>query len=56
MSGKMLQFVNQAKAMPKKRTAQERVDDFNEIYADFELERAKNKPLVAHNVACLFVK
>ena len=43
MSGKMLQFVNEAKAMPKKRAAQSRVNDFNEIYADFDITSAENQ-------------
>ena len=43
MSGKMLQFVNQAKAMPKKRAAQDRIGDFDEIYADFDFARAEEQ-------------
>ena len=43
MSGKMLQFVTQAKAMPKKRSSQDRIGDFDEIYADFDLSSAKEQ-------------
>ena len=43
MSGKMLQFVNQAKAMPKKRAAQDRIGDFDEIYADFDFASAEEQ-------------
>ena len=43
MSGKMLQFVNQAKEMPEKRSAQDRVGDFDEIYADFDINSAKEQ-------------
>ena len=35
MSSKMLQFVATKKAMPEKRTADNRVADFDEIYHDF---------------------
>ena len=56
MSGKMLQFVNQAKAMPKKRAAQDRIGDFDEIYADFDLPVQKNKPADVRNVACPSVR
>ena len=43
MSGKMLQFVTQAKAMPEKRAAQDRIGDFDEIYADFDLSTAEEQ-------------
>ena len=43
MPGKMLQFVNQAKAMPKKRAAQDRIGDFDEIYADFDFASAEEQ-------------
>ena len=36
MSSRMLQFVSTAKAMPEKRTAENRVADFDEIYGDFK--------------------
>ncbi|MGB0162444.1 MAG: NAD(P)-dependent oxidoreductase [Candidatus Puniceispirillaceae bacterium] len=43
MSGKMLQFVNQAKAMPEKRKAGDRVADFDEIYSDFNVASAEEQ-------------
>jgi len=43
MSGKMLQFVNQVKEMPEKRSAQDRVGDFDEIYADFDITSAEEQ-------------
>ena len=43
MSGKMLQFVNQVKEMPKKRSALDRVGDFDEIYADFDITSAEEQ-------------
>lgn len=43
MSGKMLQFINQAKEMPEKRSAQDRVGDFEEIYADFNIASAEEQ-------------
>ena len=43
MSGKMLQFVNQAKVMPNKRVAQDRIGDFDEIYADFDFASAEEQ-------------
>ena len=43
MSGNMLQFVNQVKEMPEKRSAQERVGDFDEIYADFDITSAEEQ-------------
>ena len=43
MSGKMLQFVNQAKAMPEKRKAKDRVADFDEIYSDFNVASAEEQ-------------
>ena len=56
MSGKMLQFVNQAKAMPKKRAVQDRIVDFDEIYADFDFASAEDKPADVRNVACPSVR
>ena len=41
MSGEMLKFVDQAKAMPQKREAQDRVGDFDEIYGDFDISSAQ---------------
>ena len=35
MSSKMLKFINTKKAMPKKRKAEKRKFDFDEIYAEF---------------------
>ena len=35
MTTKLLQFVNQKKEMPKKRSGSIRLKDFNEIYNDF---------------------
>jgi len=43
MSGKMLRFVDQAKAMPQKREAQDRVGDFDEIYDDFDISGAQEQ-------------
>jgi len=43
MSGKMLQFVSQAKEMPAKRKAQDRVADFDEIYSDFNVASAEEQ-------------
>ncbi len=43
MSGKMLQFINQPKAMPEKRGAQDRVSDFGEIYDDFSIASAEEQ-------------
>ncbi len=43
MSGKMLQFVNQVKEMPEKRSAKDRVGDFDEIYADFDITSAEEQ-------------
>ena len=43
MSGKMLQFVSQAKAMPEKRKAEDRVADFDEIYSDFNVANAEEQ-------------
>lgn len=37
---KMLQFVTVARSMPEKREADERSEDFNEIYAEFAAEKA----------------
>ena len=37
---KMLQFVTVARSMPAKRGADERSEDFNEIYAEFAAEKA----------------
>lgn len=43
MSGKMLKFVDQAKAMPQKREVQDRVGDFDEIYGDFDISSAQEQ-------------
>ncbi len=43
MSGKMLQFVNQVKEMPEKRSAKDRVGDFDEIYGDFDITSAEKQ-------------
>ncbi len=43
MSSKMLRFVTTKKAMPPKRNAKQRVDDFDEIYDDFELKTAEDQ-------------
>ena len=40
---RMLQFVDVEKAMPKKRTADARKEDFDEIYAAFSAENAKEQ-------------
>ncbi len=41
MTEKMLKFVSLEKKMPNKRTAEKRRQDFNEIYDEFDSERAK---------------
>ena len=41
MAEKMLKFISQSKAMPDKRQATDRIADFGEIYADFNLEEAE---------------
>ena len=43
MTTKLLQFVNLKKEMPKKRTGQIRLKDFNEIYKDFNKLEAKKQ-------------
>ena len=43
MSSKMLQFVATKKAMPKKRLADTRVGDFDEIYDDFNVASAETQ-------------
>ncbi len=43
MSSKMLQFVATKKAMPEKRTADNRVADFDEIYDDFDAAAAETQ-------------
>lgn len=43
MTGKMLQFVTHEKVMPDKRKATSRVDDFNEIYAEFDSKEAETQ-------------
>ena len=43
MTTKLLQFVNQKKEMPKKRTGSIRLKDFNEIYKNFNKVEAKNQ-------------
>ncbi|MDD9913681.1 MAG: NAD(P)-dependent oxidoreductase [Rhodospirillaceae bacterium] len=40
MSGKMLKFVERARRMPDKRESQVRRADFDEIFAEFDAERA----------------
>ncbi len=40
MPQKMLKFVDVARAMPEKRTAKDRRDDFDEIYREFAAEKA----------------
>ena len=43
MSSKMLKFVTTQKATPPKRDASKRVDDFDEIYDEFELKTAEDQ-------------
>ena len=43
MSSKMLKFVTTKKATPPKRDASKRVDDFDEIYDEFELKTAEEQ-------------
>ena len=43
MSSKMLKFVTTQKATPPKRDALKRVDDFEEIYDEFELKTAEDQ-------------
>ncbi|MGB1919974.1 MAG: NAD(P)-dependent oxidoreductase [Candidatus Puniceispirillaceae bacterium] len=43
MSSKMLKFVNTKKVTPPKRDASQRVDDFDEIYDEFELKTAEDQ-------------
>jgi len=43
MSSKMLQFVATKKAMPAKRSADNRVADFDEIYNEFNAEAAETQ-------------
>ena len=43
MSSKMLQFVATKKAMPEKRLADNRVDDFDEIYNEFDAAAAETQ-------------
>lgn len=43
MSSKMLKFVTTQKATPPKRDASQRVDDFDEIYDEFELKTAEDQ-------------
>jgi glutamate synthase (NADPH/NADH) small chain len=43
MAEKMLKFISQEKAMPDKRQATDRVADFDEIYADFNLQEAEGQ-------------
>ena len=43
MSSKMLKFVNTKKVTPPKRDASKRVDDFDEIYDEFELKTAEEQ-------------
>ena len=43
MASKMLQFVKTEKQMPTKRTAEERAQDFDEIYRDFSKQKAEEQ-------------
>ena len=43
MSSKMLKFLTKQKATPPKRDALKRVDDFEEIYDEFELKTAEDQ-------------
>ncbi len=43
MPGRMLQFVNVGQRMPDKRAAEERREDFREIYAEYARERAQQQ-------------
>ena len=43
MAKKMLQFVTTDKSMPAKRTAEERRQDFDEIYKDFAKDKAEEQ-------------
>ena len=43
MTTKLLQFVNQKKEMPKKRSGLNRLKDFNEIYNNFNKVEAKKQ-------------
>lgn len=43
MAEKMMQFVNIGQNYPDKRTAEERKQDFNEIYARFTIEKAQEQ-------------
>ncbi len=43
MASRMLQFVKLARAMPEKRSAEERRRDFDEIYDEFDPEAATNQ-------------
>ena len=40
---RMLQFVTKPKEMPSKRQADERREDFDEIYREFAAEKAAEK-------------
>ncbi|TRD22078.1 NAD(P)-dependent oxidoreductase [Palleronia caenipelagi] len=42
-SGKMLQFISVGRDMPEKRTAEERREDFGEIYRDFAATKAEEQ-------------
>jgi len=43
MAQKMMQFVNIGQNYPDKRTAEDRKEDFNEIYARFSIEKAQEQ-------------
>ena len=43
MASKMLQFVKTEKQMPTKRTAEDRAQDFDEIYRDFSKQKAEEQ-------------
>jgi len=43
MAQKMMQFVNIGQKYPEKRTADDRKEDFNEIYARFSIEKAQEQ-------------
>ena len=39
--------------MPEKRSAKDRVGDFDEIYGDFDITSAENRPVGALSAVCL---
>ena len=56
MSSKMLQFVVTKKATPKKRTAENRLADFDEIYDDFDVGAAETQASRCSQCGCRFVR